>query len=168
MRFTPQFLDELRARLPVSEVVGQRVKLKKGRARVAGPVALQQGKDALVLRERPEDGVVRFLVGQERQHLRLRDADRGAVRSPRRSSGWRSSGRHAAAAGVAGRGGARRSSRRRRCVDVVELAAKFFEATLAAAYRRQGARAISLIAGLDPTTQVHVPRWATRRPSGSR
>ena len=29
MRFTPQFLDELKARLPVSEVVGRRVKLKK-------------------------------------------------------------------------------------------------------------------------------------------
>src|ERR1044071_5483684 len=29
MRFSPQFLDELRARLPVSEVVGKRVKLKK-------------------------------------------------------------------------------------------------------------------------------------------
>src|SRR3982074_2393126 len=29
MRFTPQFLDELRARLPVSDVVGRRVKLKK-------------------------------------------------------------------------------------------------------------------------------------------
>src|SRR6185295_1038765 len=27
MRFTPQFLDELKARLPVSEVVGRRVKL---------------------------------------------------------------------------------------------------------------------------------------------
>src|SRR3981081_2096526 len=30
MRFPPQFLDELRARLPVSDVVGRRVKLKKG------------------------------------------------------------------------------------------------------------------------------------------
>src|SRR5829696_8668798 len=29
MRYTPQFLDELRARLPVSDVVGRRVKLKK-------------------------------------------------------------------------------------------------------------------------------------------
>src|SRR6266498_4694731 len=29
MRFPPQFLDELRARLPVSDVVGRRVKLKK-------------------------------------------------------------------------------------------------------------------------------------------
>ena len=29
MRFSSQFLDELRARLPVSEVVGRRVKLRK-------------------------------------------------------------------------------------------------------------------------------------------
>src|SRR5215471_10057602 len=29
MRYPPQFLDELRARLPVSEVVGRRVKLKR-------------------------------------------------------------------------------------------------------------------------------------------
>src|SRR3954464_4282635 len=29
MRFSPQFLDELRSRLPVSEVVGRRIKLKK-------------------------------------------------------------------------------------------------------------------------------------------
>ncbi len=29
MRFSPQFLEELRARLPVSEVVGRRVKLRK-------------------------------------------------------------------------------------------------------------------------------------------
>src|ERR1041385_5756347 len=29
MRFPPSFLDELRARLPASEVVGRRVKLKK-------------------------------------------------------------------------------------------------------------------------------------------
>src|ERR671927_68684 len=29
MRFTPQFLEELKARLPVSEVVGKRVKLTR-------------------------------------------------------------------------------------------------------------------------------------------
>src|SRR4051795_10506024 len=28
-RFTPEYLDELRARLPVSDIVGRRVKLKK-------------------------------------------------------------------------------------------------------------------------------------------
>src|SRR6202035_4874799 len=29
MKFTPAFLDEIRARLPVSDVVGKRVKLRK-------------------------------------------------------------------------------------------------------------------------------------------
>ena len=79
MRFPPQFLDELSARLPVSEVVGRRVKLKQGRARVEGAFAVQPGEDAVVLRQRPEAGVVRFLLRQERRHLRLRDGDRGPV-----------------------------------------------------------------------------------------
>ena len=39
MRFTPQFLEELRARLPVSEVVGRRVKLKKAGREFKGPVS---------------------------------------------------------------------------------------------------------------------------------
>jgi DNA primase len=42
MRFSPQFLDELRARLPVSEVVGKRVKLR----------------NAVLFRQRPEGDVV--------------------------------------------------------------------------------------------------------------
>jgi DNA primase len=29
MRFTPEFLDELRARVPLAEVVGRKVQLKK-------------------------------------------------------------------------------------------------------------------------------------------
>src|SRR5271154_498959 len=29
MKFTPEFLDEIKARLPASQVIGQRVKLKK-------------------------------------------------------------------------------------------------------------------------------------------
>ena len=36
MRFTPHFLDEIRARLPVSQVVGQRVKLRKQGREFAG------------------------------------------------------------------------------------------------------------------------------------
>ncbi len=36
MRFTPAFLDEIRARLPVSEVVGKRVKLKRQGKEYAG------------------------------------------------------------------------------------------------------------------------------------
>ena len=44
MRFTPQFLDELRARLPVSEVVGRRVKLKKAGREWKGLSPFQQEK----------------------------------------------------------------------------------------------------------------------------
>ena len=44
MRFTPEFLDELRARLPVSEVVGKRVKLKKAGREWKGLSPFQQEK----------------------------------------------------------------------------------------------------------------------------
>ena len=44
MRFTPQFLDELRARLPVSEIVGRRVKLKKSGREWKGLSPFQQEK----------------------------------------------------------------------------------------------------------------------------
>src|SRR4051812_15603877 len=44
MRFTPQFLDELRARLSVSEVVGKRVKLKKAGREWKGLSPFQQEK----------------------------------------------------------------------------------------------------------------------------
>src|SRR5437667_11539462 len=44
MRFTPQFLEELRARLPVSEVVGRRVKLKKAGKEWKGLSPFQQEK----------------------------------------------------------------------------------------------------------------------------
>src|SRR6201993_5108691 len=44
MRFTPEFLDELRARLPVSEVVGRRVKLKKAGGEGKGLSPFQQEK----------------------------------------------------------------------------------------------------------------------------
>src|SRR6185437_3618716 len=44
MRFTPEFLEELRARLPVSEVVGKRVKLKKAGREYKGLSPFQQEK----------------------------------------------------------------------------------------------------------------------------
>src|SRR4029077_16351370 len=44
MRFTPQFLEELRARLPVSEVVGKRVKLRKAGKEYKGLSPFQQEK----------------------------------------------------------------------------------------------------------------------------
>src|ERR1700749_258646 len=44
MRFTPQFLDELRARLPVSEFVGKRVKLRKAGRELKGLSPFNQEK----------------------------------------------------------------------------------------------------------------------------
>src|SRR6201984_328246 len=44
MRFTPQFLEEIRARLPVSEVVSKRVKLKKAGREWKGLSPFQQEK----------------------------------------------------------------------------------------------------------------------------
>src|ERR1700747_1500870 len=44
MRFTPQFLEEIRARLPVSEVVGKRVRLKKAGREWKGLSPFQQEK----------------------------------------------------------------------------------------------------------------------------
>src|ERR1700742_1243031 len=44
MRFTPEFLEEIRARLPVSEVVGKRVKLKKAGREWKGLSPFQQEK----------------------------------------------------------------------------------------------------------------------------
>src|ERR1700747_1434423 len=44
MRFTPQFLEEIRERLPVSEVVGKRVRLKKAGREWKGLSPFQQEK----------------------------------------------------------------------------------------------------------------------------
>src|SRR5205085_12173254 len=44
MRFPPSFLDELKARLPISEVVGKRVKLRKAGREWKGLSPFQQEK----------------------------------------------------------------------------------------------------------------------------
>ena len=77
-------------------------------------LALQQGENALVLRQRSEDGLVRLLLRQERQHFRLRDDDRGA-HLPRGGRAARGAGRYCVAQGLAARrrpatSGARRST----------------------------------------------------------
>ncbi len=51
MRFPPQFLDELRARLPVSDVVGRRVKLKKAGREWKGLSPFNKERSALVFRQ---------------------------------------------------------------------------------------------------------------------
>ena len=51
MRFTPQFLEELKARLSVSEVVGRRVKLQKSGREWKGLSPFNKEKTAVVLRQ---------------------------------------------------------------------------------------------------------------------
>src|SRR5262249_46571800 len=51
---------------------------QEGGTRMEGTITLQQGENAVVFRQRPENGVVRFLLRQEWHHFRFRDDDRGA------------------------------------------------------------------------------------------
>ena len=88
MRFPPSLLDEIRARLPVSQVVARKVALKRAGPRVQGPVALQAGEDALLHRQRPEGLLSLLRLRRARRHLHLRDARPRACPSPRPSSGW--------------------------------------------------------------------------------
>jgi len=131
MRFTPQFPRRTaRARLPVSEVVGRRVKLKKGRARVERPVAVSAGEVAVVHGQRPEGFLPRLLVRQARRHHLVPDGDRGR----RLHRGRRAVGADGGACPLARRPHptpARHEQRRKTLHDVMELAAKFFADTLA-------------------------------------
>ena len=141
MRFTPQFLDELTRPPSGLGGGGPAREAAEVRARVEGAVAVQQGEDAVVLRQRPEAGVVRLLLRQERQHLRLHHADRGRAASRRRSSG------SPPMAGMPlpkfSKEEEARDEKRKTLHDVMELAAKFFEATLAG---RGGAKARGYLA----------------------
>src|SRR5258705_871438 len=65
MRFTPQFLDDLRARLPVSEVVGRRVKLKKAGRGGKGLSPFQQEKSPAFTLNDPEGFYHGLLYGND-------------------------------------------------------------------------------------------------------
>jgi hypothetical protein len=75
MRSQPQFLDELRARLPASEVVGKRVRLKKvGREwKGLSPFNKERTPSLFVSDEK---GLYHdFSMGEARGHLYLHDGD---------------------------------------------------------------------------------------------
>src|ERR1039458_7434020 len=135
MRFTPQFLDELRARLPVSEVVGRRVKLRK------------QGREFIGLSPFNKENSPSFTVNDQKGFFH--DFSSGkhgdilgfvmeteGVGFPEAVDGL------AQLAGVplpkVSHEDEQRDARRKTLHDVMELAAKFFESTLAA---RAGATA---------------------------
>src|SRR5215510_13140478 len=150
MRFSPQFLDELRARLPVSEVVGRRVKLRKAGREWKGLSPFNKEKTPSFFVNDQKMAWFDFSSGKNGSIFDFVMMTEG-VTFPEAVE------RLAAQAGMAlpqvSREEEARDERRRTLYDVVELAAKFFEATLAS---RHGAKARGYLAdrGLDPATQV--------------
>ncbi len=150
MRYPPEFLDELRARLPVSEVVGRRVKLKRAGREWKGLSPFNKEKTPSFFANDQKGMWFDFSSGRNGNIFDFVMATEG-VSFPEAVE------RLAAAAGLpvpkASPEAEAQAQRRRTLHDVIELAAKFFEATLAA---RAGAKARGYLAdrGIDPATQV--------------
>ena len=143
---------------------GKRVRLQQGGARVEGAVALQRGEDAVLLRQRPEGLLPRFLLRQARRHLRLRDGDGGAAPSPRR---WRGSPpRRRRPAQAQSREAEEQEHRRRALHEVMELAAAYFRGRAEGPRRRAGAR-LSRRAAASRPQRGSSSASATRRPTAS-
>jgi DNA primase len=150
MRFTPQFLDELRARLPVSEVVGRRVKLRKA------------GREWKGLSPFNKEKTPSFTVSDEKGFYHdFSSGKHGSifdfVMETEGISFPEAVERLAEMAGVPlpaySPEAEARDERRKTLHDIVELAAKFFETTLAS---RNGARGRGYLAdrGLASATQL--------------
>ena len=150
MRFTPQFLDELRARLPVSEVVGRRVKLKKAGREYKGLSPFQQEKTPSFFVNDEKQAWFDFSSGLNGNIFDFLMKTEG-VSFPEAVE------RLASMAGLAlpavTPDAARQEQRRKTLYDVMELAAKFFADTLAS---RGGAKARGYLAdrAIAPATQL--------------
>ncbi len=150
MRFTPQFLEELRARLPVSEVVGKRVKLKKAGREWKGLSPFQQEKTPSFTVNDQKGFYHDFSSGQHGNIFDFVMQTEG-VTFPEAVE------RLASMAGMAipaaSPDAARNEQRRRTLHDVMELATKFFADTLAS---RHGAKARGYLAdrAISPATQL--------------
>lgn len=150
MRFTPSFLDDLRQRIPVSEIVGRRVKLKRAGREYAGLSPFNKEKTAsffvndqkqqyFCFSSGKNGDVFKFLM--ETEGLSFPDAveriaEMAGVPMPKDSPEE-----------------TRRAEARASLIDVMEMAAKFFEAQL---QDRIGASARGYLAGraLGPATQA--------------
>src|SRR5437879_5695237 len=150
MRFPPQFLDELRARLPVSEVVGRRVRLKKA------------GREWKALSPFNKEKTPSFFVNDQKMAwFDFSSGKNGSifdfVMLTEGVSFPEAVERLAAEAGLplpqVSPQEEAREERARTLIDVVELAAKFFTSALAS---RAGAKARGYLSdrGIDAATQV--------------
>jgi len=150
MRFTPQFLDELKARLPVSEVVGKRVKLVRSGRELKGLSPFNKEKTPSFFVNDQKQAWFDFSSGKNGSIFDFVMESEG-VTFPEAVE------RLAAMAGMAlpkvSREDEERAARRKSLHDVVELAAKFFQDTLAS---KTGARARGYLAdrGIDVATQL--------------
>ncbi len=150
MRFTPQFLDELRARLPVSEVVGQRVKLRKAGREWKGLSPFNKEKTPSFFVNDQKAMWFDFSSGKNGNIFDFLMLTEG-VSFPEAVE------RLAVQAGVPlpvmTREAAAYEERRKSLHDVVELAAKYFEATLASRNGARG-RGYLLDRGVHAATQL--------------
>src|ERR1700733_10608878 len=150
MRLTPQFLDELRARLPVSEVVGRRVKLKKAGREWKGLSPFQQEKSPSFTVNDQKGFYHDFSSGKHGDIISFLMETEGVAFTEAVE-------RLASMAGMAlpavTPDAARHEQRRKTLYDVMELAAKFFADTLAS---RNGAKARGYLGdrGISPATQL--------------
>ena len=150
MRFTSQFLDELKARLPVSEVVGRRVKLVRAGREFKGLSPFNKEKTPSFFVNDQKQAWFDFSSGKNGSIFDFVMESEG-VSFPEAVE------RLAQMAGVplpqVSREDEARDARRKTLHDVMELAAKFFQDTLAS---RAGAKARGYLAdrGLDPATQL--------------
>jgi DNA primase len=150
MRFTPQFLDELRARLPVSEVVGRRVKLKKAGREWKGLSPFQQEKSPSFTVNDQKGFYHDFSSGKHGDIISFLMETEGVGFTEAVE-------RLASMAGVplpaATPDAARHEQRRKTLYDVMELAAKFFADTLAS---RNGAKARGYLGdrAISPAAQL--------------
>src|SRR6266567_2553382 len=150
MRFTPQFLEELRARLPVSEVVGRRVKLKKAGREWKGLSPFQQEKSPSFTVNDQKGFYHDFSSGKHGDIISFLMETEGVGLTEAVE-------RLAAMAGVplpaATPDAARHEQRRKTLYDVMEFAAKFFADTLAS---RHGAKARGYLGdrAISPAVQL--------------
>src|SRR5690242_2391385 len=150
MRFTPEFLEEIRARLPTSEVVGRRVKLKKAGREWKGLSPFQQEKTPSFFVNDEKQAWFDFSSGLNGNIFDFVMKTEG-VSFPEAVE------RLASMAGMAlpaaTPDAARHEQRRKTLHDVMELAAKFFADTLAS---RHGAKARGYLAdrAISPSVQL--------------
>src|SRR5579871_6569827 len=123
MRFTPQFLDDLRARLPVSEVVGKRVKLKRAGREWKGLSPFQQEKTPSFTVNDQKGFYHDFSSGR---HGNIFDFVMETEGVTFREAVERLAQMAGVPLPVATPEAERREERRRTLHDVMELAAKFF------------------------------------------